>query len=365
MFKHLMALIFLTLSCSVLAAERHETSVGPVVVEPILKGLSEPWAVGFLPDGGFLVTERDGRLLHATVGGSVQEITGVPKVWARGQGGLLDVVVARDFITSQEIFLSYSEPRNGGAATALAVARLNPDRARLEDLRVIFRMKEATRSKQHFGSRIVEADDGMLFLTLGDRGERELAQDPMRHNGKVIHISKTGSIPPQNPFAQGGGLPEIWSIGHRNPQGAALDLQGRLWTSAHGARGGDEINRPKAGRNYGWPVISYGRHYTGLKIGSGTSAPGMEQPEFYWDPSIAPSGMMIYSGKLWPDWRGDIFIGSLKFDYIARLGGSPLREEEQLFRDQFARIRDIREAPDGTIWFLSVGDDTLYRVRPR
>ncbi|MDA5095564.1 PQQ-dependent sugar dehydrogenase [Aliiroseovarius sp. KMU-50] len=346
------------------AQETVKTSAGTVIIEPVLRGLNAPWAVGFLPDGGFLVTERDGRLLIAKSGDKIRAVSGVPKVVAKGQGGLLDVVVARDFAQSGEIFLSYSEPRTGGAATALAVARLDAKAARLTDLRVIFRMKHASRSNKHFGSRIVEARDGTLFLTIGDRGDRDLAQDPMRHNGKVIRVARDGSIPADNPFAKGGALPEIWSLGHRNPQGAALDLQGRFWTVAHGARGGDEVNRPEAGKNYGWPVISYGRHYTGFKIGVGTKAPGMEQPRYYWDPSIAPSGMMIYSGKLWPKWKGDIFIGALKFDYIARLEGNPLKEAEQLFRDQFIRIRDVREAPDGTIWFLAVGDDALYRIRP-
>lgn len=366
MLRTLIAVIFLILptGAAVMASERFQTSAGPVVVEPILGGLDAPWAVGFLPEGRFLVTERGGRLILATAGSKPQIISGVPKVVAQGQGGLLDLVVARDFATSKELFLSYAEPRGDGAATALAVAKLNLDHNRLDNLRVLFRMKRASTSRKHFGSRIVEARDGTLFLTLGDRGDRPLAQNLNRHNGKVIRIGRDGSIPADNPFVGGEGLPEIWSVGHRNPQGAALDLNGRFWTVAHGAAGGDEVNQPQAGRNYGWPVISYGRHYTGQKIGIGTQAPGMEQPAYYWDPSIAPSGMMIYSGRLWPEWRGSIFVGSLKFDYIARLEGAPLNEAEQLFRDRFTRIRDVREAPDGTIWFLAVGDDRLYRVRP-
>ena len=345
------------------AQTRHETSAGPVNVTPIVTGLDEPWAVGFLPDGGLLITERDGQLLHGA-NGKLQSVSGVPKVRARGQGGLLDVVVARDFANSGEIFLTFSEPRVGGAGTALAVAKFDPETSALSDVRVIFRQKYASSAGQHFGSRVVEAPDGTLFLTIGDRGERPQAQDTNRHNGSVIRVARDGAIPSDNPFVNGGGLPEIWSYGHRNPQGASLDLEGRLWTVEHGPAGGDEINRPEAGKNYGWPVISYGKHYSGGKVGVGTANAGMEQPKHYWDPSIAPSGMMIYSGKLWPAWKGDIFVGSLKFSYISRLDGGSVAEEEQMFLEEFTRIRDVREGPQGAIWFLSVVDGALYRVTP-
>jgi glucose/arabinose dehydrogenase len=363
MFRTL-SLILLLLPAA-LRAEVIETSAGPVQVKAMLTGLNQPWAVAFLPDGGVLATLREGKLLRASPGREVGWVSGVPEVAARGQGGLLDVAVARDFAESGEIFLTYSEPRDGGAATALAVAKLDLGADRLSDVRVIFRMNHASGSTKHFGSRVVEAREGTLFVTVGERGDRPLAQDVERHNGKVIRVNRDGSIPADNPFSAGGGLPEIWSWGHRNPQGAALDAEGRLWIVEHGAKGGDEINRPEAGRNYGWPVISYGRHYSGGKIGEGTAKVGMEQPAFYWDPSIAPSGMMIYSGKLWPEWAGDIFVGSLKFDMISRVevDGS-LREAERLFQDRFNRIRDVREGPDGAIWFLSVGDGALYRVTP-
>lgn len=350
------------------AAEVHETSAGKVRVERIAGDLSRPWAVAFLPAGDLLVTERDSGILWriAPDGERRRRVEGVPAISSTGQGGLLDIVPARDFGSSRELFLSYAEPRPDGQATALAVARLSADGRQLEKLRVIFRMKRASGSGHHFGGRIVEAPDGALFLTLGERGRREAAQDLQAHNGKVVRVNRDGSIPPDNPFAAGGGLPEIWSFGHRNPQGAALDGEGRLWTVEHGAKGGDEVNRPEKGRNYGWPVISYGTHYSGATIGVGTSAPGMEQPVHYWDPSIAPSGMMIYSGKLWPAWKGDIFVGSLKFDYVARLErqGDAVAGEEALFRNDYRRIRDIREGPDGAIWFLSVGDGALYRVTP-
>lgn len=356
-------LIALWVTSAANAQSVFQTSAGPVNVDTIATGLDEPWAVGFLPSGGVLITERSGRLLYGH-NGELQNVSGVPAVRARGQGGLLDVVVARDFATSNEIFLSFSEPRNGGAGTALAIARFDSETAALENVRVIFRQKLATSAGRHFGSRIVEAEDGTLFLTVGDRGERELAQDLERHNGKVIRVARDGSIPLDNPFTQGGGLPEIWSYGHRNPQGAALDLRGRIWTSAHGAQGGDEVNRPEAGKNYGWPVVSYGRHYSGAKIGIGTTSDGTEQPLFYWDPSIAPSGMMIYSGKLFPEWKGNIFVGSLKFSYISRLNAAGTDEQERLFLEEFTRIRDVRESPSGAIWFLSVVDGALYRVTP-
>jgi glucose/arabinose dehydrogenase len=213
---------------------------------------------------------------------------------------------------------------------------------------------------------VVEAADGTLFLTIGDRGDRPSAQDRSVHNGSVIRIQRDGRIPSDNPFiGETGVQPEIWSYGHRNPQGAGLDLEGNLWVSEHGARGGDEVNVVRKGANYGWPVISYGRHYSGGKIGEGTAQDGMQQPELYWDPSIAPSGLMVYSGALFPQWRGDMFVGSLKFDYIAQLSGDPLREIAQIQTDETLRVRDVVEGPDGAIWFISVGRDSVYRIRPK
>ena len=229
----------------------------------------------------------------------------------------------------------------------------------------IFELTEGSSSAQHFGSRIVEAPDGTLFMTIGDRGDGPTAQDLRRENGSVVRVARDGSIPADNPFVgQPDARPAIWSYGHRNPQGATLDLDGNLLLVEHGAQGGDEINRIKVGANYGWPMIAYGERYGGGPIGIGRAAPGMEQPDFYWDPSMAPSGMMVYSGALWPEWEGDIFIGSLKFGYIARLSGDPLQEVEQLQSEETARVRDVREAPDGSIWFLSVINGTLYRMTP-
>ncbi|MBK0397746.1 PQQ-dependent sugar dehydrogenase [Limibaculum sp. M0105] len=347
-------------------AETFDTSAGPVEVTRIVSGLDTPWAVAFLPGGNMLITERDGKLLHLDAAGQRIEVDGVPAVRASGQGGLLDVVAANDFARSREIFLTYSEPAEGGAHTAVAVARLSEDAARLENLRVIFRMTPTVSGGRHFGSRVVERADGTLFVTLGERGQDTRAQDVTTHLGKVVRINRDGSIPSDNPDFGPGAAPGLWSIGHRNPQGAALDAEGRLWTVAHGARGGDEINRPEAGRNYGWPVITFGRAYSGLPIGEGTHKEGMEQPVTYWDPSIAPSGMAILSGRMFPGWEGDIFVGSLKDDYVSRLDreGDRVTSEEGLFRGAFARIRDVREGPDGALWFLSEGDGALYRVTP-
>ena len=212
---------------------------------------------------------------------------------------------------------------------------------------------------------MIEAQDGSLFVSLGERGDRPSAQDLAREQGSIIRILPDGRIPGDNPFVDvAGARPAIWSYGHRNPQGMAMDAKGNIWAVEHGARGGDEVNRIERGANYGWPIISYGRHYSGLKIGEGRAKPGLQQPEWYWDPSIAPSGMLIYSGALWPEWRGDIFVGSLKFDYISRLSGTQLQEVEKLQSPETGRVRDIREAPDGAIWFASEYEGALYRITP-
>ena len=355
----------LALLASPALAERLETSAGPVEVTPVVEDLDIPWAVAFLPDGGFLITERDGVLLRIFAGGERVEVTGLPDIRASGQGGLLDVVLDPGFAENAMIYLSFSKPEGFRSAhTAVAKARLVGNR--LEDLDVIFEQTPATPGGRHFGSRIVPDGKGHLFITTGDRGESDEAQNLQSHLGKIIRIRDDGSVPADNPFVGKGALPEIWSVGHRNAQGAALDGEQNLWTVSHGARGGDEVNQPKPGLNYGWPKISYGRQYSGQKIGVGTAKAGLEQPIHYWDPSIAPSGMVIYSGRLWPEWEGDIFVGSLKFDLISRLArdGRAVTGEERLFADRFSRIRDVREGPGGALWFLAEGDGTLYRVTP-
>ncbi len=341
------------------------SSVGPLRVDRVVAGLDTPWALGFLPDGGVLITERDGRLLHVAQG-RAQPVAGVPTVAAVGQGGLLDVLVPRDFARSREVYFSFARPQaGGGAGTALARGVLSSDGSRLADVQVIFEMAPGSRGGRHFGSRVVEGRDGMIYLTTGDRGDGPSAQDLSRHEGSVIRVHRDGSVPADNPFVGRDGVqPEIWSHGHRNPQGAALDADGRLWVVEHGARGGDEVNRVEKGANYGWPVISYGRHYSGARIGEGTAKDGLEQPAHYWDPSIAPAGLMIYSGALWPEWRGDLFTGSLKFGLISRVDGDTLSEAERLEGPETGRVRDIREGPDGAIWFISENNGAVYRLTP-
>lgn len=362
--ERLKILLFALLMMAPHTALSMDSSVGRLQVTPVVTGLNSPWGLAFLPGGGLLITERGGRLVHVADGQS-WSVAGVPDVVHRGQGGLLDVLVPRDFAASREIFLSFSKEQGRGAGTALVRARLSEDAKQLAEPTLIFEMTPGSEGGRHFGSRIVEAPDGTLFVTIGERGDRPAAQDLGRHNGSVIRVNRDGSVPKDNPFVDTrGARPELWSYGHRNPQGAALDGKGRLWVNEHGAMGGDEVNLVRKGANYGWPVIAYGRHYSGAKIGEGTARTGVEQPAHYWDPSIAPSGMVIYSGKLWPGWKGDFLIGSLKFDLISRLDGDSMKEVERLSSAETMRVRDIREAPDGSIWFLSEGRGAAYRITP-
>jgi glucose/arabinose dehydrogenase len=355
-----------TLGATPAAAKLFDSSAGFIEATRVAAGFENPWSLAFLPDGRLLVTERPGRLRLVRDGEVSPPIAGVPEVYARGQGGLFDVVLAPDFADSGTLFLAYAEPRGDGAATALARARLVGDR--LENVTVIFRMNRPSQGGRHFGGRIVFAPDGTLFLTTGDRGEPDRAQDPFDHAGKVLRLNPDGSIPADNPFADGAAAaPEVWSLGHRNIQGAGFDAEGRLWTVEHGAAGGDEVNRPEPGRNYGWPVISYGREYSGGRIGEGAAKPGMEQPAFHWDPSIAPSGLTVYDGALFPQWRGNVLVGALKFQLIARLEPNTDDRfvEERIFDGDFGRIRDLRTGPDGALWFLTDEDPgAIYRLAP-
>jgi glucose/arabinose dehydrogenase len=348
-------------------ARSFETSAGRVEVARVAGPFDSPWGLAFLPGGAMLVTEQGGALWHIS-GGERREVAGVPESVEIGQGGLLDVAAARDFAETRTVFLTYTAPAGGRETrTTLAKARLSESGDRLEDVSVLFEQDPPVASGRHFGSRVVEAPDGTLFVTVGDRARRPFGQDRDKTIGKVLRVARDGSIPPDNPFVHDPDTAsEIWSLGHRNAQGAALDAEGRLWTVEHGARGGDEVNRPEPGRNYGWPRISYGTHYSGEDFPA-ERAPGLEQPLFYWDPSIAPSGMTIYSGRLWPEWEGDIFVGALKFRLISRLerDGGEIREAERLFEGEFGRIRDVREGPDGALWFLTdAGDGGVYRVTP-
>ena len=322
-------------------------------------GLDEPWGLAFLPDGQFLVTERAGRLqVFPATGGKGQQISGLPDVFSRGQGGLLDVMIPRDFDQSREVWLSFAEPQGRGAGTAMGRGTLGTD-GQLTGFRTLFSAPVGGKGGQHFGSRLVEAPDGSIFLTVGERGTPDLAQDPTRAEGKVLHFAADGTpIVPDNTSH----LPGLHSLGHRNAQGAAVDGNGQLWVVEHGAQGGDELNRVEAGRNYGWPIIAYGKDYDDSKLGIGTEAPGLEQPAHYWDPSIAPSGLMFYTGSMFPEWQGDVFTGSLKFNYISRLDPEGGYAEEQITANETGRVRDVRQAPDGSIWFLSVVDGAVYRI---
>ena len=351
-----------------LAGQEFDTRHGRVRAVTVASGLQHPWGLAFLPDGRLLVTERPGRLRFVSADGQLSEpLSGVPEVWARGQGGLLDVVLAPDFATSRLIYLSYAEPGGAGAGTAVARGRLT-DRG-LDGVEVVFRQEPKRRAGQHFGSRLVFARDGNLFVTTGDRGGRELAQELERPMGKVLRIRPDGAVPPDNPFvSRRDALPVIWSYGHRNLQGAALHPQtGQLWTVEHGARGGDEVNAPRAGRNHGWPVITYGRDYSGATIGEGTTKPGMEQPIHYWDPSIAPSGMAFYTGDRFPAWRGNLFVGSLKFGLVSRLElqGERVVSEERILDGLGGRVRDVRQGPDGYLYLLTdESNGRIVRIEP-
>jgi glucose/arabinose dehydrogenase len=341
-----------------------DSSIGKLTVVPMVQGLEQPWGFAILPEGGVLITERDGVLWHFD-GDKRIEVSGGPKVWAEGQGGLLDITLPRDFPTSREVFLTYSKPQPQGAGTALAIARLSKDGKRLTGLQDLFVSAPVGRTGRHFGSRVVEAKDGTLFVTIGDRGNRPSAQDRSNHNGAIVRVTRSGAVPADNPFVGVSDVqPEIWSYGHRNPQGAALDAQGQLWTAEHGAKGGDEVNRLRKGANFGWPVISYGVHYSGDPIGEGASKEGMEQPAHYWDPSIAPSGLSIHQGEMFEAWNGNLLVGSLKFDYISRLSqkNGEVKEVEKLSSAETIRVRDIQTASDGSIWFLSAGNGALYRI---
>ena len=332
--------------------------------------LEHPWGLAFLPDGRMLVTERAGRLRIASQDGTLSApLDGVPEVYAEGQGGLLDVALAPDFAQSRMIYLSYAEPgERRGAGTTVARARRGADR--LEDVQVVFRQEPKVSGGAHFGSRLVFDRDGRhLFITTGDRQNRPLVQDLSKLQGKVVRVRLDGTIPPDNPFVnRAGARPEIWSYGHRNIQGAARHPEtGQLWTVEHGARGGDELNAPKAGRNYGWPVITYGIDYSGARIGEGQRKEGMEQPVHYWDPSIAPSGLMFYTGDKFPKWKGNAFVGALGFQLVARLDldGERVRQEERLLEGYGQRIRAVVQGPDGYIYLLTDDSDgRIVRLEP-
>jgi glucose/arabinose dehydrogenase len=343
-------------------------------VSVVAKGLAYPWAVEPLPDGDFLVTEKPGRLRIVSAAGQVgAPIGGVPAVDARGQGGLLDVALSPAFATDRTVFWSYTEPRDGGNGTSVARGVLSADRRQLEQVRVIFRVLPTFDGTMHYGSRLAFGADGMLYVTTGERSDirmRPYAQRLDSHLGKTVRIAPDGSVPRDNPFVgRADARPEIWTVGQRNVQALAFDGQGRLWSVDHGARGGDELNLLEKGKNYGWPLQSYGQEYSGRPIqGGATARDGIEQPVYYWDPVIAPSGAQWYSGSAFPAWRGNLFIGSLKDRRLVRLTVQDGRVsgEEHLLADRGQRIRDVRQAPDGALVVVTdQADGELWRIAPR
>jgi len=357
------------------AAQRSPTpepTAGVVRAEPVARGLVNPWALAFLPDGRMLVTERPGRLRIVTAAGAVSApVAGVPAVFASGQGGLLDVALDPAFAQNRLVYLSYAEPGEGGTAgTAVARGRLNEDATALTGVQVIYRQQPKVSGGNHFGSRLVFGRDGALFVTQGDRySERDQAQDLASLIGKVVRVGADGALRDDNPFvARSSARQEVFSYGHRNVQAAALDpATGRLWTVEHGARGGDERNAPEAGKNYGWPVITYGVDYSGETIGEGTARAGMEQPVYYWDPVIAPSGATFVTSDRYPGWRGSLVVGSLGTRSLVRLAlqDGRVTGEERHLADFGQRIRDVQEGPDGYLYVVTdASDGQVARVVP-
>lgn len=373
MFREVAAIaLVLGLAAPAGAQEQFNTQSGTVELQVVAEGLDHPWSMAFLPGGRMLVTEREGALRVVMPDGALSDpVAGLPDVSAVGQGGLLDVVLHPQFEANRLVYLSFAEPRDDGNATSVMRGRLSEDLTQLSDVQVIFRQQPAFDGGHHFGSRLVFDRSGALFVTTGDRNRlRKLVQRGDTHIGKVVRINDDGSIPADNPKIEGW-LPEIWSMGHRNLQGATLDpASGQLWTVEHGARGGDELNHPEGGKNYGWPVISYGREYSGGRIGAGlTKKEGMEQPVHYWDPSIAPSGMAFLSGEVYPEWSGNLFVGALAGQHVARLTleGGKVVSEEKLF-EGYARFRDVRIGPDGVLYLLTdegAPRGRLLRVAPK
>jgi glucose/arabinose dehydrogenase len=345
-----------------------------VTVTPFAGPLGNPWGIAQLPDGSFLVTERIGHLRLVAPDGTISEpIAGLPELVAREQGGLLDVAVSPNFATDRTVFWTYSKPTDNRIMVATAAARgtLSEDGRELTDVEDIFVQDPPSVSHLHFGSRVVPDGQGHLFVTTGEHfipPERKRAQDPNVTWGKVVRINEDGTVPDDNPFAGGSGAPEVWTLGHRNPQGAAIDPQGRLWTIEHGPMGGDELNLSVSGTNYGWPEVSYGLNYEGDRVGIGEPrAGGFAEPNYYWDPVIAPGGMTFYSGTLFPDWQGDLLIASLSPGGLVRirLEGDRVAGEEWMLRD-VGRVRDVEELPDGSLLLLTDNwRGEILRVTPK
>ena len=343
-------------------------------VTVVARGLNKPWAIEPLPGGDLLVTEKPGQMRIVSAAGNVGEpISGVPAVDARGQGGLLDVALSPDFNSDRTIFWSYTEPREGGNGTTVARGTLSPDRTRLENVRVIFRALPTYANNMHFGSRLAFGRDGKLYISTGERSDRSTrpyAQRLDSHLGKILRINADGTVPKDNPFfGRSDAQPELWSVGHRNVQAMAFDGEGRLWGIEHGPAGGDELNHIQKGKNYGWPVQAYGEEYSGSDITEAeTTRAGMEQPVYFWDPVIAPSGAQWYSGNAFPAWRGSLFVGALKEKRLVRLqvANNRVTGEEHLLTDRNERVRDVKQGPDGALYLVTDEQNgQLWRVSPR
>jgi glucose/arabinose dehydrogenase len=347
----------------------------PFEVTELAGGFDQPWALAFLPDGRMLVTEKhDGQLFVLSPDGKQKSppVEGVPRVDGRGQGGLLDVEVGPDYATSGLVYLTYYEPRQRGNGLAVARGRLSGDKPRLEGPKVIFRMEPTLDSTMHAGGRLLFTPDGKLFVTLGERSilpGRVQARDLGSHFGKIVRVNPDGSVPPDNPFVgRKGARPEIWTLGHRNILAADLDDRGRLWVVDMGPRGGDELNLVQRGKDYGWPTIGYGEEYSGERIHESTQAPGLEQPVYYWDPVISPGALTIYSGKLFPKWKGNFLIAGLSSQALVRLAveDDHVVGEERLLVERGERVREVVEGPDGALYLLTDGaGGKLLKVTPR
>jgi len=372
----LTAAILLTATLVIATGTRGEetefpSSAGALEVRTFARGLVNPWSLAFLPDGKMLVTERPGRIRIVSAEGQLSPpLKGVPDVWASGQGGMLDVAVDKSHAQNKTIYFCFAERTGGGGRTAIARAKLNDAAGRLDETKIIFRQEGPLSTGYHYGCRIAQADDGNLFVTLGDHGShRDQAQELGNHLGKVIRIAPDGSAAAGNPFiGRAGAKPEIWSYGHRNGQGLAINpASGDVWEVEHGPRGGDELNIIRTAKNFGWPVIGFGLEYSGGKIHDSTARDGMEQPVKSWVPSISPSGMQFYTGKLFPKWSGNLFVGALSGSMLVRLSlnGNGVAGEERLLQNLHERIRDVRQGPDGALWLLTDSSNgRILRVTP-